>query len=308
MDDIDVDHSAYVYSLCPGVVEINREVFFRNWRLFVYSAVMVCAVIVQCLVTVFGKSTDLGYSSLVVAVVCCSLAFWACSLVAAKAICFLYLDMLLYVQLPGAMDSFYMSTKECYPAGPHFTFVFYNTMAAIIGNVAGIAGVTAFSYFFSKRSYCFTFIITTIVKVLGSVFDIVMVKRWNLAIGIPDHAMYIMGDAIVYEACNQLAWMPVVLLFSRICPRGSESMIYALAAGFSNMGQSMSSTVGSLLMELVWPIQTTGVNGCNFDNVPMLLVFAHVVFPLGVIPLSFLLLPRARICDDIGADGRSVSH
>ncbi|KPA77357.1 putative folate/biopterin transporter [Leptomonas pyrrhocoris] len=297
--------SPYMSTFCCGAVEVNKEVFFRNWRLFVYSAIMVSCVVVQCLVTVFGNSHDLGWSSLAVAVTCCSVAFWACTFVAAKAIVFVFLDMLLYLQLPGVMDSFYMATEKCYPEGPHFSYTFYNTIGSIISNFAGIAGVTAFTYVFSKHSYYLVFIVTTVLKVVGSIFDIIIVERWNLYIGIPDHAMYIMGDSIVFQVCKELAWMPVVLLFSRICPRGSESMIYALAAGFSNMGQSMSSTIGSLFIELVWPVKTTGVNGCDFHNVQMLLLVAHILITLAVIPLSFLLLPRARICDAIDVDGHA---
>ncbi|KAK7201622.1 putative pteridine transporter [Novymonas esmeraldas] len=304
VEDDEDKYSAYTTTLCGGAVEVNKEVFVRNWRLFVYSAVMVCAVVAQCVVTVYGKSRDLAWSSIAVAVVCCSMGFWACSFVTAKAIVFIFLDMVLYIQIPGVMDSFYMAPKSCLPDGPHFTFVFYNTVAAIIGNLGGIAGVICFSYIFSRRSYCMTFIVTTLVKVVSSVFDIIIVKRWNLHVGIPDHAMYIMGDAVVFQVCSEFAWIPVVLLFSRICPRGSESMIYALAAGFGNVGQSMSNTIGSLFIELVWPIKSKGV--CDFSNVPMLLLVSHILLPLAVIPLSILLLPSARICDDLDDDGNAI--
>ncbi|KAK7197725.1 putative pteridine transporter [Novymonas esmeraldas] len=304
-DDLEeVDHNAYITTLCCGAVEVNKEVFLRNWRLFVYSATLVSAIVAQSLVTVYGTSRDLGWSSLAVAVVCCGMAFWSCTFVTAKAICFVFLDMLLYIQISGATDSFYMAPKSCLPDGPHFDYVFYTTIGSVIGNLGGIAGVMCFSYIFSKRSYWFTFIFTTIIKVVSSVFDIIIVKRWNVHIGIPDHAMYILGDAIVFQVCTELAWMPVVLLFSRVCPRGSESIIYALAAGFSNMGQSMSSAVGSLFLELVWPIKTKGT--CDFSNLPMLLLVTHILIPLAVIPLSILLLPRARICDDIDADGNLI--
>ena len=295
-----------IISLCCGSVQFNKEVCLRNWRVLLYSAVMVCSVVAMTCVTILGTSWDLFYCAIAVAVVNCSMAFWATPLVIAKAIVFVYFHMLLYLQITGAMDSFYMAKKECYPDGPHFSYVFYTTIASVIGNIGGIAGVTAFSYIFSKHNYCMTFIVTTVIQVVSSIFDIVIVKRWNLAIGIPDHAMYIMGDSIVYEVCYYLAWMPMVVLISRICPRGSESMIYALVAGFANMGQSMSSTIGSILLEKAWPIVTKGAGKCDFHNLPILLVVGHLCLPLLIIPLSFLLLPRARICDDIDVDGHAV--
>lgn len=305
-DEDDFDSFAYrePVSFLFGAIEFNREMCLMNWRILVYSFVMVCSVISMTCVTILGGSYDLLYCSIAVAVVNCSMAFWACSMTIAKAIVFIYLNLLLYLQLPGALDNFYRASETCFPEGPHFSYTFYVTVSAIIGNVGGLVGVTAFTYIFSKQSYCCTFIVTTIVQVIASIFDIIIVKRWNLYIGIPDHAMYILGDAIVYEVCYYIAWMPMVVLLSRVCPRGSESMVYALVAGFGNMGSSMSSSIGSLLMELVWPVTSTGV--CDFHNVPMLLLVGHILLPLLIIPLAFFMLPRARICDDIDVDGKLV--
>ncbi|KAK7197727.1 putative pteridine transporter [Novymonas esmeraldas] len=297
-----------IISYCCGAVEFNKEVCIRNWRILVYSAVMVCSVVAMTCVTILGHSMQLFYCAIVVAVVNCGLSFWATQLVIAKAIVFIYLHMVLYIQINGAMDSFYMAKKECLVDGPHFDYVFYTTVGAIIGNVGGIAGVTAFSYIFAKHTYPLVFIVTTTIQVLASIFDIVIVKRWNMAIGIPDHAMYIMGDSIVYQVCYYLAWMPIIVLISRVCPRGSESMIYALVAGFAQLGSGMSGTFGSILLEKAWPIVSTGVGTCDFSNLPMLLLVGHLLLPLLVVPLSFLLLPRVRICDDIDVDGTAVKE
>ncbi|KAK7199026.1 BT1 family [Novymonas esmeraldas] len=239
----------------------------------------------------------------IVSTVCCAASFWALPLVIAKANVFGYLQMVCYLQLPGALTNFYLADEVCVPGGPHFSYSFYNTIGAVIGNVGGLAGVTAFNYIFSKHSYRMTVNITTFVQILASVFDIVMVKRWNIAIGIPDHAMYIMGDAVVYQVCYYLAYMPVVILLSRLCPRGSESMVYALMAGFSNLGQSMSSSIGAVIMEYGWGVTTSPP--CDFSNVPWLVFVGHIMVPLLIIPLS-LLLPAARICDDIDVDGEAV--
>jgi len=39
------------------------------------------------------------------------------------------------------------------------------------------------------------------IRVLASLVDIVLVKRWNLLLGIPDKAFYLLGDAIIYQLC-----------------------------------------------------------------------------------------------------------
>ncbi|GET87980.1 pteridine transporter ft4, putative [Leishmania tarentolae] len=286
-----------------GVFEVNRDVFGRNWRIFAYSVIMTCAVVAMTCGNILADTLGLLILCIIVSIVCCAASFWALPLVIAKANVFGYLQMVFYLQLPGALDSFYLADEECLPGGPHFSYTFYNTVSALIGNVGGLAGITVFNYIFSKRSYRLTLVVTTIVQILASVFDIILVKRWNIAIGIPDHAMYIMGDAVVFQVCYYLTWMPVVILLSRLCPRGSESLLYALMAGFANLGETMATSIGSLIMEYAWGIVTTPP--CDFSNVPMLVLVGHVLTPMVIIPLSWLL-PSARVCDDINVDREAV--
>uniref|UniRef100_A0A0A9Z868 Autophagy-related protein 22-2 n=1 Tax=Lygus hesperus TaxID=30085 RepID=A0A0A9Z868_LYGHE len=108
--------------------------------------------------------------------------------------------------------------------------------------------------------------VTTFIQMVASLFDIVIMKRWNVKIGIPDSVLYILGPAIVYQICYMLSFMPMTILMARLCPRGSESMVYSLMAGFSNLGQTMSGAIGSILMYYVWPIKSD--LPCDFHNLP----------------------------------------
>ncbi|PWV11466.1 putative folate/pteridine transporter [Trypanosoma cruzi] len=87
---------------------------------------------------------------------------------------------------------------------------------------------------------------------------------------------------------------------------GRRAWCTRLLAGFSNFGQAVSNTVGSLLMEFKWPVETDPAVGCDFSNVRWLLIVGHLLCPLVCVPLVFLLIPAARICDNIDVDGRVV--
>ena len=41
--------------------------------------------------------------------------------------------------------------------------------------------------------------IPILLRVVASIFDVAIVNRWNVAIGIPDQAAYIIGVDMVYE-------------------------------------------------------------------------------------------------------------
>ncbi|KAK7196332.1 putative pteridine transporter [Novymonas esmeraldas] len=302
--DADEEAELQITTCLFGAFEVNKEVLERNWKVVAYCIIMTCSVVTMVCVTILGTSWDLMYACIVLTVVCIVTAFLTLPIVIAKANVFLYSYFLLYISLPGALDSFYLADAACLPGGPHFSYVFYNTVSAVISNIGGIVGVTIFTYVFSKMNYQVTLCVAVSLQILASVFDLIMVERWNLAIGIPDHAMYICGDTIIYQVCYMLSYMPVVLLISRLCPRGSESMIYALMAGFANLGSTMSNAVGSLLIEFRFPIKTTVP--CDFSNVRWLIIIGHLGMPAAIVPLSFLLLPRARICDDIDVNGHAI--
>ncbi|RNC52002.1 esag10, partial [Trypanosoma cruzi] len=290
---------------CCGVFEVNKELARRNWRIVLYCLLVTAGSVVMAFVTLLGDIWSLLYACIAVSVFLCVFGFFALPLLIAKTNLFFFISMASYFQLPGALDSFYMAKPDCLPDGPHFSFFFYNTVASIIGSIGGIVGILLFRYVFSKKSYRITFVVTTLVMVVASIVDLIIVERWNRP-RVSDHVVYVLGDQIVYQVCCMLNFMPGMILLSRLCPRGTESMVYALLAGFSNFGQAVSNTVGSLLMEFKWPVETDPAVGCDFSNVRWLLIVGHLLCPLVCIPLVFLLIPAARICDNIDVDGRVV--
>ncbi|CCW69664.1 unnamed protein product [Phytomonas sp. Hart1] len=290
---------------CCGLVEINKEVVMRNKRIVTHSVIMTAAAVIMALGNLFAGKLGLLVICVVVSLVCSVISFWSLPLIIAKASVMIYLNFVLYIQLPGLLDSFYLAKENCLHDGPHFSNTFYNTIAVgIIGNLAGLVGVMAFHYIFSRWKYRLCLVVTTFLWMFASVFDIIMLKRWNIKIGIPDHVMYVCGDAIIGNVRFKLSWMPIMVLVSRLCPRGSESTVYALLAASNNLGQATSTSIGAILMEYVWPIRS--VPPCDFKNGPWLVIVGHILLPLLIIPLT-MLLPNVRMCDNIDIDGNVIS-
>lgn len=212
--------------------------------------------------------------------------------IVARANIFMLLKEMLYVQIPGALDFFFTADDKCLPGGPNFSYTYYQTFTGVVGYVAGAAGVAVFQRSLSKRRYCTVLWITTGVKIVSSFFDVVLAARWNKQWGVSDHATYLLGDAIVFNACQMLDFMPIVVLISRLCPHGLEAVMYALLAGFSNFGQNVSRSIGLVLID-AFGIKTE--LPCDFSRLPQLVFVAHCVLPLAVFPLAWVLLPEATL-------------
>lgn len=98
--------------------------------------------------------------------------------------------------------------------------------------------------------------------------------------------------------------IPAVVLISKLCPPGVEATVYSLLAGYTNFGVAVASAMGSLAMDVAG-IRTPGPGGgpCNFDRLPLLIAIGHVGLPLLVLPLTFWLIPNARMTDDLLVGG-----
>ncbi|CAG9582871.1 biopterin transporter,putative;with=GeneDB:LinJ35_V3.5120 [Leishmania major strain Friedlin] len=289
--------------LC-GAVEMNRDVILRNWRMALFCLILTLGVIANSLVSILGTWWDIMYVCIVLAAVLCVSSFFTLPLAIAKAVVFMYFNAILYLSLPGVLNTFYVAKPSCLPDGPHFSYTFYNAMNGFLGNIAGIGGTIVFTHLFPHHSYRFVMGLSAVLLPAASMFDVLILKRWNLAIGIPDHAMYIFGDTIIYEVCNMLLNMPMMMLMCRIAPRGSESMVFALLASIYHLGTSTSSAIGYLLMETIWPVVTQGQ--CDYSNALWLVITGHIVTPVFILPLAYILLPSARISDHIDHTGRKV--
>jgi folate/biopterin transporter len=250
--------------------------------------------VILAVLTLLAARTVILVGLIIMSIIALGTGFLVLPIVIAKANLFMFLRELVYLQIDGILDYYYTADEVCLPDGPHFSYSYYQSLANIITNVAGLLGTVLFQRFFLRGTFRQIFWITTFMKIAASLIDIVIVKRWNESVGIPDKATYLFGDAIVYQLTSQLDFMPSVILVSRLCPRGMEATIYALIAGVSNLGQVSSRTLGYMVSE--W-LEIRTVVPCDFTNLPALITIGHVLTPLLVLPLSVLLLPPTKMTE-----------
>ncbi|CAN8068551.1 unnamed protein product [Agarophyton chilense] len=209
-------------------------------------------------------------------------------------------QLALNTQLPFFKSLGVTGAEECVPGGPHFSFTYYVTYASLVGSIAGAVGVAVFQRYLSRGYFRTAFWTTCLVKLAASAFDIAIVKRYNLSFGVPDKMAFLLGDAIIFQVAYTLDFMPAVVLTSKVCPKGMEASVYALLASYQNLGSNVSRTLGVALIDRL-NIKTTPP--CDFTNLPMAIVIAHVMLPLLVFPLVFVLIPNAKMTDDLVEKG-----
>jgi len=153
------------------------------------------------------------------------------------------------------------------------------------------------------------FWVTTLVQCIGALWDIFIFRRWNISIGIPDEVSLLVGNSIIREIVAQLDFMPGVVLTSKLCPKGAESAMYGILAGFANFGRAVGRNFGTfsvILTDLKFHEDVETYGPCNDTPLWYLTLIGQCLLPLITIPLTFYLIPDARltgtIIDDNGIE------
>jgi len=280
--------------------EIQRAKILSQPKLFLLAVYMAGGVLIISVTACFGSALVRLIVTIAVTMFLSGASFHALPRTLAKCNFYMMLVRAACVDISGTLAYFYTSGQACVPGGPGFSYRYYLAVSSVVGAVGGSLGSIMFQGM-NNWSFQAAFRMTTFVQVLASAFDLVIVNRWNLQVGLSDQATYLFGDAACQQMAAMLCLMPMALLSSRLCPRGAEATVYAILAGFQNFGSNVGSVVGVWLTEVLGITTAGAVNPnerCNFDNLNLAIILAHVVLPLAVLPLTNVLVPSERMDDE----------
>eukprot|EP00802_Teleaulax_amphioxeia_P010046 Tamp_10071.p1 GENE.Tamp_10071~~Tamp_10071.p1 ORF type:complete len:642 (+),score=101.05 Tamp_10071:129-1928(+) len=213
---------------------------------------------------------------------------------------YMFLSSMLYVNVGGAQDFWFTADEACVPGGPAFDYTYYNTYTWVVGAITGWLGIVIFQSTMSGWTFRNLFWVTTIFQVVASGFDLLIINRVNVRLGISDKVFYMLGDAVIGPAIGMFSAMPALVLTSKLVPKGLESTVYALLAGFQNFGGVVSSQIG------IFATQASGIKTtapCDFTNLSWLVAIAHCFLPLLAVPLTFVLIPNKLMTDKVIEEG-----
>jgi hypothetical protein len=147
-----------------------------------------------------------------------------------------------------------------------------------------VTGILLYNRYLSAWAYRKIFACTMVFLAVMNLTDVVLVKRWNLAVGVPDEVL-VLGDCALSPMARRFYIMPLYILAAKVCPSGAEATVFAILTALGNFGTSISVYFGSLVL------QYFDIRDGNYDNLVLVIVLkcASRLLPLLLIPL---LVPR----------------
>ena len=168
----------------------------------------------------------------------------------AKIQTYLIIQNMFTVSIESASFFFFTDSEISFPGGPHFSTFFYVTVIGITASIFGLIGSITYNLFMKTWNYRSIFWITNILYMSVNLLNIIIFKRLNLVIGIPDK-WFILGAESFQHIVGVWNYLPNVLLMSHLSYEGRESTSFAILAGSSNLGYGLSQIQGAYLLYLL---------------------------------------------------------
>lgn len=273
---------------------VARRAFFMSQK----ETCFLCALMFAATVTLMGVGVGFGPKvaavvGLVVAVIVLTGFSIFLSPVIARFNAFSLIQTSMSLSVGGASFYFFTDTPEQYPEGPHFTPFFYNSVMGVVQCIFSLIGIYCYQRFMSTWKYRNILVVTNLAYCLINLLDVVMYTRLNLKLGIPDHA-FLLGASSMQNMINQWQWMPQVVILSFLCPKGMEATMYALLAGCHNMGNTIASNCGAVVLQwLNCAPRGLPAESSQFTNLWKASALSTCL-PLLTILLLFWLIPDSR--------------
>lgn len=159
----------------------------------------------------------------------------------------------------------------------------------ILGSFMTFAGVLGYKYFFFKSSWRSIYIWTVLLTSFFSLLQLILIFQWNTKYLHLNNYLFSLGDDVISAYISGIQFLPLCIMYMRLCPEGAEGSSYAMLTTFGNIALVCASNVGNMLAG-IWDVSNTAMRTHNYDGLWKLNTLTSC---LAVLPLCLLfLLPR----------------
>jgi folate/biopterin transporter len=168
----------------------------------------------------------------------------------------------------------------------------------LVSSLAALVGVWIFQRFLKAIPVRSIFFWSTIFSAALGMTTLLLITHVNRQLGIDDH-WFSLGDSLILTVMGQIAYMPVLVLAARLCPKGIEATLFALLMSVSNLANILSHESGALAMQVL------GIKEAQFDALWILVVLSNLST---LLPLPLLRwLPQTDVPPTDNGGGKQTA-
>lgn len=169
---------------------------------------------------------------------------------------------------------------------------------SMISHAMGIVGVLIFRKWLLAVSLRKLFFWIIIASVVLSMPTIGLLYGWYEYVGMSPR-LFAMADTLISAPLTEIAFIPLMVLTTRLCPKGIEATMFAVLASIMNIGLAVSDLGGAWLLNFFDVHQAIGETAANYSGLDKVL---WVAILSSFLPMPFLKkLPDVRAAEEISA-------
>jgi hypothetical protein len=162
-------------------------------------------------------------------------------------------------------------------------------MTVLLGSFMTFAGVLAYKYFFFKSSWRMIYVWTVMLTAFFSFLQLLLIFQINTKYLHLHNYLFSVGDDVISAYISGIQFLPLCIMYMRLCPEGAEGSSYAMLTTFGNIALVCASNLGNLLAN-VWDVSNDAMRRHDVNGLWRLNLFTSC---LAIVPLGLLfLLPK----------------
>lgn len=110
-----------------------------------------------------------------------------------------------------------------YTTGPNFDYTYYITVTGIGGCIVNLLAIILYQKFLRSWRFWPVLILIKFICAFSSMIDLIIVMRWNIAIGISDEVMFLLSN--LRKLNKGMLSIPMSSIYAKIAPPGMESAV-----------------------------------------------------------------------------------
>ncbi|MGK7939693.1 MAG: folate/biopterin family MFS transporter [Crocosphaera sp.] len=181
-----------------------------------------------------------------------------------KSIFFPTAFVFLWQATPNADSAFFYFTTNELGFEPEFL-----GRVRLVTSVAALLGIFIYQKFLKNVSFRNILGWSVVISSVLGMTMLLLVTHTNRVLGIDDH-WFSLGDSLILTVAGQIAFLPILVLAARLCPKGIEATLFALLMSIVNLANLLSHELGALLTHWI------GVTDTNFDNLWLLVIITNL--------------------------------
>ena len=161
-------------------------------------------------------------------------------------------------------------------------------LTVTLGSFMTFFGIVAYKYFFFKASWRSIYLYSAVLTAFFSLLQLVLIFQVNVKMGLSNY-LFSLGDDVISQYISGIQFLPVCIMYMRLCPEGAEGSSYAMLTTFGNIALVVACSVGNLFAG-IWDVSNDTLRAGNVDGLWRLSILTSLS---SLLPLSLLfLLPK----------------